>query len=56
MQEKTIAMIDQINRSLKPGSHPGLSRVQEFCTLCGHPEQKARAIHVALLAFENANI
>ena len=47
MQEKTIAMIDQINRSLKPGSHPGLSRVQEFCTLCGHPEQKARAIHVA---------
>ena len=47
MQEKTIAMIDQINRSLKPGSHPGLSRVQEFCKLCGHPEQKAGAIHVA---------
>lgn len=47
MQENTIILIDKINRSLKPGSHPGLSRVQEFCALCGHPEQKIRAIHVA---------
>lgn len=47
MQEKTILLIDRINRSLKPGSHPGLSRVQEFCALCGHPEKRTDAIHVA---------
>ncbi len=47
MQEKTIALIDRISNSLKPGSHPGLGRVLEFCALCGHPEQKNRTIHVA---------
>lgn len=47
MQEKTIALIDRINNSLKPGSHPGLERVLEFCVLCGHPEQKIKTIHVA---------
>jgi len=47
MQEETIKLIDRISSSLKPGSHPGLSRVSEFCALCGHPEQRNRAIHVA---------
>ncbi len=47
MQEKTIALIAQISSSLKPGSHPGLSRVQEFCALCGHPESRTDTIHVA---------
>ena len=47
MQKKTIALIDKISNSLKPGSHPGLGRVLEFCALCGHPEQKVRTIHVA---------
>lgn len=47
MQEKTIVLIDKISHSLKPGSHPGLSRVQKFCTFCGHPEQRIRSIHVA---------
>jgi len=47
MQEETQKLIERISSSLKPGSHPGLSRVQEFCVLCGHPEQKTRAIHVA---------
>ena len=47
MQEKTIALIEQISSSLKPGSHPGLGRVQEFCMLCGHPEERIRTIHVA---------
>ena len=47
MQEETKKLIDNINRSLKPGSHPGLSRVCKFCELCGHPEQKIKTIHVA---------
>lgn len=47
MQEKTIALIEQISNSLKPGSHPGLSRVQEFCMLCGQPEKIIRTIHIA---------
>lgn len=47
MQEKTIALINRISSSLKPGSHPGLSRVQEFCALCGHPESRIDTIHVA---------
>lgn len=47
MQKETIALIEKISSSLKPGSHPGLSRVSEFCALCGHPEQRSRTIHVA---------
>ncbi len=47
MQKETIALIEKISSSLKPGSHPGLSRVLEFCEMCGHPEQKIRTIHVA---------
>lgn len=47
MQEETKKLIDRISSSLKPGSHPGLSRVQEFCTLCGHPENRTDTIHVA---------
>ena len=47
MQKETKKLIDNVTRSLKPGSHPGLSRVQKFCELCGHPEQRIRTIHVA---------
>ena len=47
MQENTLMLIERISNSLKPGSHPGLSRVQEFCAICGHPERTLRTIHVA---------
>jgi len=47
MQEKTIVLMERVSNSLKPGSHPGLDRVQEFCALCGHPERTLRTIHVA---------
>lgn len=47
MLENTLSLIEKISVSLKPGSHPGLSRVLEFCSLCGHPEQKLKTVHVA---------
>ncbi len=47
MQKETIALIERISNSLKPGSHPGLERVKAFCVLAGQPEQLLKAIHVA---------
>lgn len=47
MKKETSMLIERISNSLKPGSHPGLSRVRKFCAMCGHPEQKLKTIHVA---------
>ena len=38
---------EAVKNVIKPGSHPGLSRVRAFADILGNPEQKLKFIHVA---------
>ncbi len=38
---------EAVQKVIKPGSHPGLTRVRAFADLVGNPEQNLRFIHVA---------